>query len=281
MKLQITILCVLFATLLPLKSFADAPPDYLSGALQLWKTLSPTDQTAVFDSIHFIPITGEDAPLARYRPDKEGGIIEIGLNLRQYRRDYVYLVSNQDKIHQPDFDHYLTILTTLNLANESAHYMQDKNGSLHDFYEFYTHTQTEEACALYSLQQYVSDVVMLEKAVRIEYHFLGQGSIKGLNALYIALEKNNLRNEYEEFREGLKNKDGDRIDTILHIIRVKREDANMSGLDFCKDNGNAVLDETIISRATEPARSALAHYQSLKRKEKPLTPPTPYKQYND
>jgi len=120
--------------------------------------------------------------------------------------------------------------------------------------------------------------VMMEFAIRLERLLLSKGSVKGLNALRIALEKNDLRDEFEEFRESLKSQDKDRINKILHTIRQKRNDANMSGLNFCnKNGGDALLDQNIINRATEPATTALASYQA---KIKENTPTKIRKNYN-
>ena len=260
MPILFLIICVIFTTAFLKPARAETSPPYLSSAIDLWQRVAPPDKTHLFDSIHFNPVTGDDAPLARYRPENGGSLIEIGQNFRQYRRDYAVLSSNQDMAFKPEFDQYMSVLTLLSLANESTHYMQDKNGSLKDFYTFYQNHKTQEACALYGLQQYASDVVMMESAVRMEKYFLGQGSVKGLNALRIALEKNALRDEFEDFREGLKTHDIMKINTILHVMRAKRNDANMAGLDFCDNNGDALLDQSIIDRAIEPAKSALSVY---------------------
>lgn len=235
------------------------PHQHLEAALQLWRLVSNSDEYHIFNSILFVPVTGQNAPLARYAP-KNTGQIEIGGNLRQYRREYVILSSNQDMSTKPDFDQYMTVMIILSLANESAHYFQDKNGSLKDFQAFYQHNKKAEACALYSLQQYASDVVMMEFAIRLERFFLGKGSVKGINALRIALEKNNLRDEFEIFREGLNNRDLNKINHILHVIRAKRNKANMQGLEFCDKSGDALLDQSIINRAIEHAKENLSAY---------------------
>lgn len=268
-----------FALCIPYLAMGDTPPTSLSRALQIWKDTNPSSsQKNLFDTMHFASVSGDNAPLARYRPENGGGQIEIGQNLRQYRRDYVILSSNQDMAFKPDFDQYMTILTTLSLANESAHYTQDKNGSLNDFYIFYQHGQTQEACALYGLQQYASDIVMMEFAIRLERLLLSSGSVKGLNALRIALEKNDLRDEFEEFRESLKSQDSSRINKILHAIRKKRNNANMSGLDFCnRSGGDALLDQSIINRATEPVITALKYYQAKQNNTKEA----PIRNYNN
>ena len=236
-------------------SRADSPPITFQAALELWKQITPSPHTHIFDHVTFIPVRGDDAPLARYSPKttREFGTIEIGQNIHRYRNEYVYLSSDQDMSAKPDFDQYMTVLMTLSLANESAHALQDHNGSLKDFYKFYNDHQLNNACALYSLQQHVSDIVMLKTGMGLEQFFLGKGSVKGINALRIVLEKNDLRDEFEEFRNAMNKKDSGDLNDILRHIRTKRNAANMSGLPFCPPYGDAILNRDIIDRATEPA----------------------------
>lgn len=231
---------------------ADTPPVTFGAALELWRLTAPPAQTDLFDAITFLPVTGTDAPLARYSPTDKP-TIEIGQNIRRYKQEYIYLSSDQDMSTKPDFDQYMTVLMTLSLANESAHFLQDKNGSLKDFYKFYEAKKLNKACALYSLQQHVSDIVMLKTALRLEQLFLGKGSTKGINALRIALEKNDLRDEFEDFRTAMDKKDTVTLDDILRRIRSKRNNANMAGLHFCPPYGDAKLDDDSVSRATEAA----------------------------
>lgn len=233
-------------------SRADDPPVTFGAALELWRLTAPATQTDLFDTITFLPVTGNDAPLARYSP-KDKPIIEIGQNIRRYKQEYIYLSSDQDMSTKPDFDQYMTVLMTLSLANESAHFLQDKNGSLKDFYKFYKTKKLNKACALYSLQQHVSDITMLKTALRLEQLFLGKGSTKGINALRIALEKNELRDEFEDFRTAMDKQDTATLDDILRRIRSKRNHANMAGLNFCPPYGDAKLDDDIVSRATAAA----------------------------
>ena len=171
--------------------------------------------------------------------------------MHRYKNEYIYLSSDQDMSTKPDFEQYMTVLLTLSLANESTHYLQDKNGSLKDFYKLYNAHHLNQACALYSLQQHVSDIVMLKVGLNLEQLFLGQGSVKGLNALRITLEKNDLRNEFEDFRNAMSKHDTLALDDILRRIRIKRNNANMSSLDFCPSYGDAKLDNDIIERATQ------------------------------
>ena len=242
----------LILSLFPLTCWAGSPPVTFRAALELWELVAPEQNARLFDNVTFLPVTGNDAPLARYTPNGNG-TIEIGQNMRRYRNEYIYLSSDQDMSAKPDFEQYMTILMTLSLANESAHYLQDKNGSLKDFYKFYNHKQFNNACALYSLQQHVSDIVMLKIGMNLEMLFLGRGSEKGLNALRIALEKNNLRDEFEDFRNAMNKHDTAALDNVLRHIRNKRNTANMSGLHFCPPYGDARLDDKIIYRATEMA----------------------------
>lgn len=247
-----TLLCIaIVAFLMSTTAFADTqPPVSFVAALDLWRIAAKDDQKGLFDEMTFLPVSGDNAPLARYTPK---GKIEIGQNIRRYKQEYIYLSSNQDMSAKPDFEQYLTVLMTLSLANESAHYLQDENGSLSDFYKYYNSGKIKEACALYSLQQHVSDIVMLQMAQRLEMLFLGHGSVKGINTLRIALEKNNLRDEFEDFRNAMNKKDTSGLDDILRRIRTKRNDANMAGVKFCPPSGDISLNQKIINRATLPA----------------------------
>lgn len=236
----------------PMISHAETPPVTFRSALELWQLAAPPSEARLFDDVLFLPVTGGTAPLARYTP-KDTPTIEIGQNTRRYKNEYIYLSSDQDMSGKPDFDQYLTVLMTLSLANESAHYLQDKNGSLEDFYKFYNSRQWNKACALYSLQQHVSDIVMLKTGLTLENFFLGKGSVKGMNALRIALEKNDLRDEFEDFRNAMNKHDTVALDDVLRRIRDKRNIANMSGLRFCQPDGEETLDDDIVNRATEAA----------------------------
>lgn len=237
------------------------PPEHIKAALELWHIVSPQNDKDIFTHTPFTAATGPAAPLARYKPENAGAI-EIGMNLRQYRRDYAFLSSNQDMAEKPDFEHYLTVLTALSLANESAHIRQKEANSLDDFYTFIKNGQLGKACALYAHQQHISDIVMLQFAYRAELFFLGHGATKGLNALRIALEKNDLRDEYEEFRESLKQQNSARLMEILSLIKAKRATSNMSSLTFCGNHkGEATLDEDIIERASLPAQPLLLMQQ--------------------
>lgn len=226
-------------------------PPPVEAALELWKLIAPDENRDIFDDLKLNPVVGHNAPLARYHSEN-GGMVEIGQNLRQYRRDYIHLSSPMDISTKPDFDQYLAVMIMLSLSNEAAHILQDKNGSLKDFYKFYKSGELSKACALYALQQHVSDIMMLKSAIRAEQLFLGRGSIKGINALRLALQKNNLSDEFELFREAMKNRNMSDLNFSLSAIRSKRGKDNMAGLNFCSFSGTAQLDKKIINRATAP-----------------------------
>jgi len=224
--------------------------------MELWRLVTPERDLKLFDKIPMVLAKNETSTLARYRPEN-GGSVEIGQNFRQYRRDYIYLSSDLDMAYKPNFDEYMAVLITLSLANESAHIIQNNEKSLDDFYAFLKLAENDKACALYALQQHVSDVVMLDYAMRIERLFLGQGSVKGLNALRLALEKNDLRDEFEDFRQSINQKNKIALQKSLTIIKKKRIHANLADLKFCPQSGNIFLPYKIIKRAVYPARNIL------------------------
>lgn len=246
-------------------------PPPVEAAIELWKLIAPDENRAIFDDLKLNPVVGHNAPLARYRSEN-GGMVEIGQNLRQYRRDYIYLSSPMDMSTKPDFDQYLAVMIMLSLSNEAAHILQDRNGSLKDFYKFYKSGELGKACALYALQQHVSDIMMLKSAIRAEHLFLGRGSQKGINALRLALQKNNLSDEFELFREAMKNQNMADLNFSLSTIRSKRGKDNMAGLNFCTFSGTAQLDKKIINRATEPVGIPFTNI--------PSTPPKNILTYN-
>lgn len=230
--------------------FQTLPPP-VAAAIELWKLTADDENRDIFDDLPLNPVVGFDAPLARYRPENGGGV-DIGQNLRKYRQDYLSLSRTMDSSTKPDFDQYLAVMIMLSLSNEAAHILQDKNSSLKDFYKFYHSGDIPKACAIYSLQQHVSDIMMLKSALRVEQLLSGNGSIKGLNALRLALEKNGLLNEFETFRNAMKNQNISELNNSLSEIRSKRNVLNMSGVRFCPSSGTVHLSEKIINRATEP-----------------------------
>lgn len=256
LRITFSMFCLGICTLLLLtdKSYAtenQSFPPPVAAAIGLWKLITLNENRDIFDTLKLNSVTGSDAPLARYRPEN-GGVIEIGQNLRSYRRDYIYLSSPIDMSTKPDFDQYLTVMFMLSLSNEAAHILQDKNGSLKDFYKSYKSGNTLKACAIYALQQHASDIMMLKSAMQVEMFFLGKGSTKGINALRLALQKNNLRDEFEDFREAMKRKNLSELNRVLSSIRIKRNALNMSGLKFCPSSFHIQLDKKIILRATAP-----------------------------
>ncbi len=243
--------CLLLPPIAAFAATGQALPPPVAAAIELWKLITPDKNRDIFDDLILNPVVGNNAPLARYRPEN-GGTVDIGQNLREYRRDYIYLASPIDMSTKPDFDQYLAVMIMLSLSNEATHILQDRNGSLKDFYKLYQSRELKKACSLYALQQHVSDIMMLKTAIRAESLFLGRGSTRGINALRLALEKNNLLDEFEEFRESMKNRNIVQLNLILSAIRSKRNDVNMSGLKFCQSSGNVRLDSEITKRAIKP-----------------------------
>jgi hypothetical protein len=239
-------------------AFAEnAPPASLTKAIEIWNLLAVTpEQQNAFDRIKFSQATSFYAPLARYSPPTNpavdnDGRIEIGQNLRSFGRDYRVMASPIQTSEKPSFETYLTVLMVLNLANEYAHIRQYKNGSLNDFYTLLNNRKINEACSLYAVQQHASDISMLQLARLLEISLVGRGDVVGINALRIALEKNDVRDEFEEFREAVKSNTTNRMNTALSKIRSKRYADNMAGLKFCTNALTVPLPQNYINRATE------------------------------
>lgn len=211
------------------------PPLHIQTAIGLFEKIMPAELTQTIKSVPLGLIEGDGAPLARYRPKEK--IIEVGSNFDRYRAEYTVLSSNQDKVFRPDFDQYLGVLTALSLANEVTHVMQDKNGSMNDFYNALDKKNYPLACNIYDLQQFASDVVMMQAAYRIERYFLGLGSVKGIHAVAIATEKMGIAKNYEQYRHAMDNKDSEGIGYIFIGLHNARQRINMSELKFCKLSG--------------------------------------------
>ncbi|MFA7275198.1 MAG: hypothetical protein WC043_00155 [Pseudobdellovibrionaceae bacterium] len=237
----------------PALAHADDLSVALHESLRLMEAATSPDEYAFIKSVPVIRINGKGsgAPLARYVTDK-GGRIEISDKTDLARKDFSYLSTIQERSQRPSFDQYLTVLTFLNLANELAHALQHRNRSLDDFYTLYNEGNINEACTLYGLQQHVSDIAMLEKAVRLERYFLGQGQESGIRALHLALERNNLIGEYEIFRQSITARDIAKLNYIKNQIRIKREWQNMKGLNSCKSYEASDLAPDVTERATQP-----------------------------
>lgn len=235
--------------------------EYLSSALFLYKSISTQDEQNPFDGISFKPVIGEEAPLARYTPTKNG-TIEVGQNFKRYQKEFVVLSTSQDRLTRADFSQYMTVLTILSLANESAHRMQDLDGSLQDYFNFVQQGKNQESCSLYALQQQVSDIVMMEKSVRLYQFFEDKNSSKGLSALRMALEKMNLQDDFLAFQAAFSTpNDKGQLNRAIENMRKKRSALNIAGLKSCIGaSGSFPLPTDIVDRAVNPARKALNLY---------------------
>ncbi len=222
------------------------PPLHIQTAIGLFEKIMPAELTIAIKAVPLRLIEGDGAPLARYRPKEK--IIEIGSNFDRYRTEYTVLSSNQDKVFRPDFDQYLGVLTALSLAIEVTHVMQDKNGSMDDFYDAMDKKNYKHACDIYDLQQFASDVVMLQAAYRLEKYFLGHGSVKGIHAVGIALDKMGMVRNYEQYRTAKDNRDDEGIAYIYIELHQARQKINMSELKFCKPSGMPRVAHKIDSR---------------------------------
>lgn len=247
--------------LLPVSVKAQSPtsPDtaYLSSALAILNAISTPEEQKLFNGLTFKPITGENAPLARYTPTNQGSI-EIGQNFKQYQKEFLVLSTAQDRHTRSDFSQYMTVLTILSLANESAHRVQDLNGSLNDFFDLLKSHDIEKACTLYALQQQASDIVMMVKAVRLYEFFKKMESAKGLSALQMALDKMELLVNFQEFYTAINRpQEQERINNVIETIRVKRAKINLQSLEFCQTSRIISLPDDVIARAQEPAKKAL------------------------
>ncbi len=247
-----TLFFLIALVLLPFFAYAgESPlPSSLQGAKVLIQQVDGPAFQSLFEKTSLKISSSPLAPLARYQP--EGKIIEFGANTKRYQDEYVYITSIMDRIDRPSFEQYLTVLVALSLANEKAHFEQDVNGSLDDFFTYQKQQDFPRMCALYALQQHVSDVVMLEMAVKLERYFLGLGSPQGVGAVRAALDKMDIKETYEDFRQGLLTGDSDRFKTALEIMRNSRSALNIANVQLCKNGGRAHLPDNVIQRATAP-----------------------------
>lgn len=238
--------------LVPLGAYAgeSSLPSSLQGAKTLIQQVDAPAFQSLFEETSLKISSSPLAPLARYQP--EGKVIEFGANTKRYQDEYVYITSIMDRIDRPSFEQYLTVLVSLSLANEKAHFEQDVNGSLDDFFTYQKQQDLPRMCALYALQQHVSDIVMLETAVKLERYFLGLGSQQGIGAVQAALDKMSLKETYEDFRQGLLTGDSKRFKAALEVMRKDRSALNIANISLCKNGGTASLPRDVIRRATSP-----------------------------
>ncbi len=238
--------------LVPLHTYAgeSSLPSSLQGAKNLIQKVDGPAFQSLFEKTSLKISLSPLAPLARYQP--QGKTIEFGANTKRYQDEYVYITSIMDRMDRPSFEQYLTVLVALSLANEKAHFEQDVSGSLDDFFTYQKEQDLPRMCALYALQQHVSDVVMLEMAVKLERYFLGLGSPQGVGAVRAALDKMGLKETYEDFRQGLLTGDSNRFKAALEAMRKDRSALNIANISLCKNGGTTSLPRDVIRRATSP-----------------------------
>lgn len=198
-------------------------------------------------------IDGQNPPLARYQPSSGGGVVEFGHDLHRYKSEYTVATVVIPKSQRPDFDQYMVVLTALSLANEKAHFDQDQAGSLKDFFDLKAANETGKYCALYGLQQHVSDIVMLDMAIRLSDYFIKRQSAFGQNAVTAALDRMNLLPLYQEFKTAAAAKDRAAMTDILRRLKASRAAINIANLPECGPTGEAELSRAVISRAVASA----------------------------
>lgn len=270
----------LLAALLLLSSpaYADDLTRFITASHILIEESAPGKFSDFFESTKPRLIGGKNAPLARYNPvASEGimGIVEFGNDMRRYRREYTIATVIIPKPQRPGFDQYMTVLTALNLANEKAHYEQHKNRSFADFYVYREDGDKAKACALYALQQHVSDVTMLDMALKLLGHFQKVNSDYGMNAVTAALDRMDLLQIYWKFQEAAIAKDRAAMTATLRELKSKRDKINLSGMKDCRNSSGTVsLPNSIVLRAIAPAYPYLMTYNT------PTSSPAP-RDYND
>ncbi|MDY0030035.1 MAG: hypothetical protein RBR86_08865 [Pseudobdellovibrionaceae bacterium] len=244
---------------------SDAPTPYLQSAINLLNIAHPPYSSSMWPHVLVSTAPHGFIALAQYTPltSPEGeiiGKIKIGSDFHRYKKEYTVLSSNIPRYERPDFDHYYTIVLALSLVNETAHFIQHQNGSLDDFHTFKTLRDTPALCTLYSLQQHVSDVEMLDAALRLEHYFIQHGAIKSLYALRLALEKMGLREIFSSFRSSYSAKDAPLLRQTLQTLYLARLNDNMQGLNRCNGVTRADLGNDVLDRAVAPARDIFEIY---------------------
>ncbi len=268
--------CLFFILAFNRTALAEQAPPALLDALALSQKAGISNLLPMIQRVHVVPSTSSTPPLAQYHPDNDPenhtmiGEIRLGTDYHRYRKEFLVLSSSIERFARPDFEQYLTVLTLLSLSNENAHFIQHLNGSLDDFYQFYDAKNTQGMCSLYALQQHVSDMEMLETALRVENYFLGIGSQKGINAVQLALRKMELGNLFEEFRHAHQTDDMFLLKNSLDHIFYQRLKYNIASLPECNGVQMTLLDRPIFRRAIQPAENVFPRI---------ITVPAP-RQYN-
>lgn len=196
------------------------------------------------------------APLARYTPAADPSqkpTIEFRRDLKLYKDDYVMTSSIIDRAVRPNFDQYLVILSALSLANEWTHYYQDTQGALTDLLQARKINDAGTTCALYDLQQYVSDIVMIETAYALDQKFRRANNLTGSLSILMTLEKMWLDDVFLDYRLARTHNNITQIKQALSAMHNKREAINISGLKGCPVSSPAPsLPDDMITRAISP-----------------------------
>jgi hypothetical protein len=233
---------------------ADIPP-HLSLARQLLEKTSP-ELVPLFKETNILLIEQKTDALAKYIPaptKTKKPVIQFRKDLKQYKDDFVALSSIIDRTHRPNFDHYMVVLTALSLSNEWAHFIQDKNGSLNDWFHLKINNQQQASCAVYDLQQYVSDIVMLETAYKLDVYFRKNNDLKGSLSVQMALEKMLLDQIFWDYTIARTTENYEYIKPLFVEMRRIRYAANMQELKDCpKESTFHKLNKKIYERAITP-----------------------------
>lgn len=237
----------------PALSSSQSGDSFIRASHTLIKDAAPLLFDTFFSKTTARLIDGQNPPLARYQPSLDGGVVEFGHDLHRYKSEYTVATVVIPKSQRPDFDQYMVVLTALSLANEKAHFDQDQAGSLKDFFELKAANETGKYCALYGLQQHVSDIVMLDMAIRLSEYFVKRQSAFGQNAVTAALDRMELLPIYQDFKAAAAAKDRAAMTDILRRLKASRAAINIANLPECGPTGEAELSLAVISRAVAPA----------------------------
>ena len=237
----------------PAVASSQSGDSFIRASHTLIESAAPSLFDAFFSKTTARLIDGQNPPLARYQPSPKGGVVEFGHDLHRYKSEYTIATVVIPKSQRPDFDQYMVVLTALSLANEKAHFDQDQAGSLKDFFALKAENETAKYCALYGLQQHVSDIVMLDMAIRLSDYFIKRQSAFGQNAVTAALDRMDLLPLYQEFRSAAAAKDRVKMTDILRRLKASRAAINIANLPECGPTGEAELSRAVISRAVASA----------------------------
>lgn len=267
-----TILWLSFLSFSP-TALADEADHYIQSSRLLIEQADPRKFDTFFAETKPKLIDGPKAPLARYNPVSDAiprGIVEFGHDLHRYKNEYTYATVTIPKSNRPSFEQYLTVLTALSLANEKAHFEQHKNGSLADFFVYRQDGNIARACALYSLQQHVSDITMLDMAFSLITHFETINSTYGVNAVLSSLDRMNLKDIYLEFYSAADHQDRAAMTNVLKRLKAARDYINLGSISVCrKTSGEVKLPDAVIARAIKPAYPYLLTYSSTPAPSRP------------